>query len=349
MRKLHGQPVDRWVLAFAAMLALAGVAWAADLGFSKGMKPLSAHFVASQQCAQCHADKVAEWQDSRHHHAWTNALMQAGYAVEPMPVCAQCHAPYPEQLAEINANRDHYRSVGKPFAIPALPEPKASEGITCAVCHVRNGTVLGPTGNGGGAHPAEAEPTLKDPSFCANCHEFPFIEVHDGEVRVSEMPIQSTYTEWQESGFSETCQDCHMPEGRHVFRGSHDLEFLRNSLRVGMEKGAFVLESVGVGHHLPTGDLYRHLTLEVLEKDTWKEIYSVGRLYDLAFEEGVPSLVMTADTSLRPGVPVRVPYKNAERAQWRVRYHYASKRDEARGLVPWPELVVVVAESATRR
>ncbi len=49
------------------------------------------------------------------------------------------------------------------------------------------------------------------------------------------------------------------------------------------------------------------------------------------------------DTSLRPGEPAEIAIIAAERARWRLRYHYGSAEDEQRGLLPMEALVVTIA------
>jgi ssDNA-binding Zn-finger/Zn-ribbon topoisomerase 1 len=320
------------------LLLLILPASAAELGFSKGQQPLPGRFISASACEGCHAEIVADWKTSRHKAAWSNNLMQAGYVVETQALCPQCHAPYVEQLAEIDANREHYRSRLTGVTIPALPETAAAEGISCVTCHARNGKVLATKDSQSGAHPVQVEPVMGESEFCSNCHQFPFNEVRDGVFIESDILIQSTYLEWQQSGEERSCQDCHMPEGKHVFLGPHNLEFLKGSVRVERIKTGFVLESVEVAHKLPSGDLYRHLTLEVFLKGEWQEIAWIGRQYGVVEVGGEPVRVLVSDSSLVPGEKRVVEWKG--RGKWRLRYHYASKEDELRGLVPFEELVV---------
>ena len=209
---------------------------------------------------------------------------------------------------------------------------------------------MGPDGGEGAAHPVTAAPEQRQSEFCAGCHEFFMPEGHGGTISFTDVPMQHTFSEWQAWGGEQTCQDCHMPDGRHTFRGAHDLSYLRSSVSVDVwrEDGAvvFCLESVGVGHHFPTGDLFRHLTLEVDDGSGWRTIHHIGREFDVVIDRqtGDISKQLVADTALRPGVPVEVSVPDA--AQWRLRYHYASKEDEVRRLLPLDALIVVMDEGA---
>ena len=139
--------------------------------------------------------------------------------------------------------------------------------------------------------------------------------------------MQSTYSEWvayRRAGGAETCQGCHMPQGRHVMSGAHDVELLRGALAVAVSDGALTVTSVGVGHSFPTGDVFRHLTVEVREDGgapgAWRVVARLGRRFDtrLDGETLLARKVETADTSLRPG-EARVVRLPAAAKSWRVR------------------------------
>jgi hypothetical protein len=52
---------------------------------------------------------------------------------------------------------------------------------------------------------------IKDSALCGSCHTLytPAVD-GDGDV-IGEFPEQTTYLEWEHSGFSRSCQDCHIP------------------------------------------------------------------------------------------------------------------------------------------
>jgi hypothetical protein len=137
-----------------------------------------------------------------------------------------------------------------------------------------------------------------------------------------------------------------MPGGSHRFNGSDDRDFLRSALRVSARAEGFLVESVDVGHHLPTGDLFRHLTLEVWQGGRWVVIARFGRRYDVELrplgEELHALKRLIEDTSLRPRQPAAIPWPGAPQAQWRLRYHATSEEEEARSRLPQEELVWVL-------
>lgn len=164
-------------------------------------------------------------------------------------------------------------------------------------------------------------------AVCATCHEFAF---SDGRGT-----MQRTVSEHLTSGAREGCVSCHMPlvddedgwsgappaagheaerparprRRSHTLRGGHDEALVRGALRVTTRRigpGARVeLSPQGVGHALPTGDLFRRLTLElaVVRADgtlgTPARV-SLGRSFRPG-REGEGHTVEVADTRLEPG------------------------------------------------
>lgn len=322
-----------------AWLLIAGASGQPDRGFSEGLSPIEtgAPFAAASECAECHAEVVADWGKSRHAAAHTNPLYQWGLQVEPSGFCVNCHSPEPEQVAEAMAtlpSRPHQ-------PLQDVSTPLADQGVSCGSCHVREGRILAPWGSPGD-HAQDTASDLRDPAFCAGCHEFRFPHFEDGAVLLRDEKIQSTWSEWvayEAAGGEGTCQSCHMPGGRHLFHGANDHDTLKNSLSVEVSReGAvttWVLTSVGVGHHLPSGDLFRHLTLEVQRAGSWTTLDRIGRDFTHSIDaQGQPRKELVADTSLRPGVPRTSTAEVPSGTPWRVVYHYGSVYDERASGLP---------------
>jgi hypothetical protein len=332
-----------------AILSAPALAGPAGLGFSRGEHPIDigSGFRSAERCGSCHETQLEAWSASRHSVAHSNDIYQAGLVDEPSAFCVNCHSPLPEQVDEVLANLRWYAwkdPVERFGAEPErLPERRAGEGVTCAACHVRDGVVLG-TGEGLGAtHGVRETPELSSPELCAGCHEFRTPIFHGDTWTLTDVPMQSTYSEWQEWGGDQTCQDCHMPDGDHRFRGAHDRDFLVGSLAVEVGGSALTLRSVGVGHSLPTGDLFRNLTVEAHDGHDWAVVHRIGRRFEerrdpqtLGWTKG-----LVEDSSLRPGER-RVVQLPVGTSAWRVRYHFGAEHDERRGLVPLEDLVVVL-------
>ena len=250
---LRDAPTLRWMLLAMAASAAASVARAQDtdpyLGIpigggpvAVGATPSGLTSVDAESCGVCHESHYREWQSSVHRTAYTNPVFVAEYGRRHRAFCRRCHAP---------------RAVA------------ASDGIDCAVCHVRDGAILNPTVSGRAPHRSREAPALGQPFACARCHEFEF-ENQPGEL------LQRTLTEWTRSPASErgaTCQSCHMPGApghhRHDAPGSRDPEMLARALSVDARARSgdsqttltLRLEVDGAGHAVPTGDMFRRLQI----------------------------------------------------------------------------------------
>src|SRR5207247_304862 len=96
--------------------------------------------------------------------------------------------------------------------------------------------------------------------FCRGCHQFgPEGYALNGTL------LENTYAEWKASRFAAAgvqCQDCHMPDRRHLWRGIHDADMVRGGLTItlvetpphaaGTVAARLVVENSGVGHRFPT-------------------------------------------------------------------------------------------------
>jgi len=139
----------------------------------------------------------------------------------------------------------------------------------CANCHVRSHTRLSTDqpvarfawdSESLKAHPLRRTELLRQSEFCKDCHQFDT----DSGVPSGAHPRENTYAEWLEwfAGADEpqSCQQCHMPDGDHRFRGIHDKEYVAENVEVNswhkldgeyMSAGISVTNSGG-GHMLPT-------------------------------------------------------------------------------------------------
>jgi len=349
------------------LVCLLLAAAAADpFGFSQGTEPVDlssdpdkSMWTSAEECADCHEDVVAQWTTSRHRVAWTNDLMQAGFVAEPRMFCVHCHAPAAEQVAEIRRNLATYAALGPhapPHIAPAplAPEPMAEEGISCVVCHLRDGQML----SADAAHPDSPHEVRVDPAFgssaaCTTCHDFPTPAFIDGTTHISDEPMQATAQEWEAwkslTGRTEDCPACHMPEGDHSMHGAHDRDRLTQSIVVTQAGSRLTLSTRDVGHAVPTGDLFRHLTVEARATGdpTWTTLDTLGRTFAVDASTVPPTKRQTADSRLHPGAPrvIELPERFLG-GRWRLRYHYGGPHDEARGLVPSEQLVAVVHQGS---
>lgn len=226
--------------------------------------------LSPETCGMCHPTQYADWKESWHANAMGPGLM--GQLLERdtlddnyAEICQACHAPLTEQhpilytKEEVDGKKVTV-GVENPNYQPELRE----RGITCAACHVREWTRHGP--------PAETEPNpegahggfvpreeYEDSRFCYQCHDF-----KPGKRSLSDKLIQETYGEWRRTKYAAEgihCQDCHMPEGRHLFKGIHDHDMVREaftaeaaivSVDTDQINAKLTITNTGAGHRFPT-------------------------------------------------------------------------------------------------
>jgi hypothetical protein len=181
---------------------------------------------------------------------------------EDARACLNCHAPLAEQASQIPQ--------GKALAPnPAFDASHQAQGLVCAGCHVRGHQRFGPPRREGSMATTAPRQSLPHngvtrtraflrSEFCKSCHQFQ----PDG-FALNGTLLENTYEEWRASPFAARgvqCQDCHMPDRRHLWRGIHDPETVRGALRITLDAEppgdeavvTLTIASVGVGHHFPT-------------------------------------------------------------------------------------------------
>lgn len=222
--------------------------------------------LAPEACGTCHVEQHRDWSASLHRRAMGPGILWqlAVFPPEQANRCLRCHAPLAEQKALVARERGWPNAPATPP--PAyVPEDLHRQGLVCAACHVRAHRRYGPPARRppepdatahGGFEPAEA---FGDSRFCATCHQFR----SDGPSLNGKL-LENTYEEWRMSRAApagQTCQSCHMPERRHLWRGIHDAgtvqAALGRELRVARMSASRArveakLENVGAGHRLPT-------------------------------------------------------------------------------------------------
>ena len=209
-------------------------------------------------------------------------------------LCYSCHAPLGEQQEKVvdkdgrpsrlakrrqvpgwapNASDNGERPALKLKTHHAFSASLQQKGLNCAGCHVRGHQRFGPPKRDGSIE--NSAPALQLPhggairtaaferaEFCKGCHQFePSGYALNGKL------LENTYNEWKDGPYAregKSCQSCHMPERRHLWRGIHDPEMVKQgvSVRLSLEKQRFqvgeqlraeiTLTNTGVGHDFPT-------------------------------------------------------------------------------------------------
>lgn len=200
--------------------------------------------LSAKVCGYCHPKQHQQWHESLHAQAMSKGLVGqlATTSQQNREACLSCHSPRSEQWA-----------VWKAHGSSALGK---IDGIDCAGCHVRAYHRFGPRDVAETPHGKVKRLELfKRSEFCQKCHQFP---PGQGTI-LNGKPLENTYNEWRASRYSregKTCQSCHMPEGRHEFKGIHDPEMTRRGLQVHVlrtAQGMYVeAKNIGAGHALPT-------------------------------------------------------------------------------------------------
>jgi hypothetical protein len=220
--------------------------------------------LSSSACGQCHAEQYQAWRTSLHSRAvgpgllWQIKLMDQAQANR----CLRCHAPLAEQKALLALE---YGWQGAPTQPPPgyVEAGLGHQGLACAACHVRGHQRFGPPPRSAelvkvphGGFTASA--AFEDSRFCAYCHQFP-----DDGPRIAGKLQEDTYRQWQASpqARERSCQSCHMPDRKHLWRGIHDPEMTRRAIDVNLQladSGDETYEvrarvrNVGAGHDFPT-------------------------------------------------------------------------------------------------
>lgn len=259
--------------------------------------------LSADECKTCHQEFYKEWSTTIHSQAWTDPYFQVDWHFDGSPqICKNCHIPLDRQQEHkvIGFNDDEKWD-------PILePNPKFDtrlqhEGVTCNVCHLRDGKILGIYGNTSAPHPVEK---LENPNqICIRCHVVSgerwdtFYKVPPcgtvAEIRADRNnPFSEESTKMSiEEISSLDCVGCHMPllerpmvsggktypTRQHLWRGGHDPEKVKQGLTItfkeaassGTDKRNFTLtiSNSGSAHYIPTGTPDRHLTIRLRAKD----------------------------------------------------------------------------------
>ncbi len=211
-------------------------------------------------CASCHAKQYDEWANSLHSKTMSSGVLWQLKMMDQLSAnkCMDCHAPLSEQKALMAMYMNYPSKPDGP--IPSyITEDLHLKGLVCAACHVREHKRYGPPPSksltssiphGG----FEVRNFFQDSKFCAVCHQFP-----EGGERTNGKLRQNTYEEWKNSKFylnGITCQNCHMPNRMHTWRGIHDRDTVLRAISVEVwidrDKLNIKLTNTGAGHNLPT-------------------------------------------------------------------------------------------------
>jgi hypothetical protein len=254
-----------------------------DDRFAMPMQIETPHGLASlsaKECGRCHQEIYREWAGSMHGQAWIEPYFQVDFAFDgSLQICLNCHTPLVNQQRDLVLgfrDRDKFDPILSPN--PGYDAALRDEGVTCAVCHVRNGRIVGPFRTENAPHPVEYDPDMSQGMRpCQKCH---VVSGKRWDTFYS-IPPCGTVAEIEKGGQAIDCVGCHMSPAKrpaaggmtvrkgssHQFQGGHEPKRVKDALKVDyrLRDDALVvkLTNVGAAHDLPTGTPDRHLTLEV--------------------------------------------------------------------------------------
>ncbi len=262
------------VLMAAPSAALGGDGLRAHWARPAGAGPsFSGEDLLPRACGACHVEKLRDWSASLHSQSMGPGLLfQLDPYTDPQTAtsCYFCHAPLQRQSETapsggLRPGMPRGADPGGPRKNPAFEPALKAAGVSCAACHARSSSVIGPPSPllGGlkkgvsAGHKTKKEGFFTESAFCAACHQ-----LRDG-FRLNGRLLVNTYAEWKASPAGRagiTCQACHMPGRRHLFRGIHDPAMARRGISIETKKIKradgpalrLILTNTGAGHFYPT-------------------------------------------------------------------------------------------------
>ena len=222
--------------------------------------------LSSRQCGRCHAKQLREWQGTIHAQAMAPGVIAQLRAASDAGAesCRRCHTPLAEQQPRLRAGQRGGDDADRTYTANERHDAAlASEGLTCAACHLRGGVRHGPPAPSPTlltlpGYPRVELPVYERSDFCLGCHQLPPRGAVDGK------PLLDTYREWLYGPYMKRgvqCQHCHMPNREHTWKGVHDPDTFRQGIDVGVRAqrtaaGVVVatatVTNIGAGHYLPT-------------------------------------------------------------------------------------------------
>jgi len=263
------------------------------LPFTPGDVPDGLANITAQGCNACHFQAHDDWSLSAHAHAgrssvFRDAIKRAGNST----ACTQCHKPLISQHTQLAAgfiDGDLARPHLQPN--PSFDATLMAEGVGCAACHVRNGTIVSTRVVDNAPHPVGLASELGTSEACATCHQLSYPE--------SDRPFYDTYGEWKASPHAAAgirCQDCHMPPKPGLATASRFAATPDHSWTADLSRALTVLvdidndqvqrglpfpitiklQNTGAAHHVPTGSPYKSLVVRAELQDLNKKVLATS-------------------------------------------------------------------------
>ena len=258
LSRKENKPANQWAVAH----------WQTPIppqGQPNAQHHLLAQGLHAQDCKSCHVRQYKEWAASLHSQATGPGVagQYTHFNASGQAECNGCHAPMMEQWQRVRNEAKQW------VANPLFRQSLFAEGITCTACHLRQHRRHGPPLEPGKESLSQAlhgEPVrtafFQSSEFCKGCHQH-----HANTLKLGGKTIENTYNEWLQSPAYEkgqTCQSCHMPDGKHLWKGIHDKEMTASGVtitesfstptpKVGESfQATLTLKNTASGHYFPT-------------------------------------------------------------------------------------------------
>ena len=283
-------------------------------------------------CGSCHPQQFQDWQGSLHAHAMGPGLLGQLMDMNPSDraehqACLHCHAPLAEQADElVTLLSPGEPADGNPVEDNIPKGPPYNQGLICAACHLRNFQVYGPQRNKTLPPLDEdihlphngwkSEDAFENSQFCAACHQFE----PDGYALNGKL-LENTFKEWQASPQAKegkSCQSCHMPGRRHLWRGIHDKATVQSGVEIAVDRivithkginGTLTLTNTDTGHRFPTYVTPR-VVMEAVQLDKAENPIPETRREQIIARQVTLDLSQELfDTRLAPGETARLEYQ----------------------------------------
>lgn len=169
------------MILFLAILIIQGCLNTISQSVYSELTNVTSAYPSASTCGECHIDIYNEWKESKHSISYTSDTFRERTDNYSFKECLDCHAPTTVFIDETFKLRESLKE----------------EGITCVVCHFKDGKFAGPIEHSAIVlpHPVQVRSKLyRSSELCGKCHK-------------------TVYEQWQDvSRDKKNCQECHMKE-----------------------------------------------------------------------------------------------------------------------------------------
>ncbi len=315
--------------------------------------------LSAASCGKCHPEIYREWADSMHARAWSDPYYQVDKTFDgDQQICLNCHIPLQNQQEHLVTgftDKERFKPILQPN--PDFDPELQQEGVTCVVCHLEDGVIIGPYADAEAPHASRFDPKMTDGlSICRKCHVVSGRR-WDTFFRLPPCGTVSEIRKGQTTAIN--CTGCHMPtvnrpaaEGekkrpgsRHLWRGGHDRSTVQRALHSELKistdntksRARLVLTNTGADHFLPTGTPDRHLSVHFTLSDPNGSIIRKKTFLLKRTIMWRPFIVDLRDTRLQKNTPRKLlfTWKNSDTPAGStltvsVRYHLLDEKRRKR-------------------